>query len=253
MKMVSEQRIAASRLRVWEALNDPEILRASIPGCQSLDKEANDRFSATVEAKVGPIGARFKGTVSLTELDAPNGYTLKFQGSGGIAGSVKGSAQLRLRDEGAGTLLSYDVDAQVGGRMTQLGGPIIDATSKQLAGKFFSRFGEIVTGAKTTAPPTVATSPNAAVGSPAKVAGASYAHSVSLPIAWILAIVVGVLSGFLFGRSGGSTGSDWAGLAIGLLVVVVAGVAFEYGRRTAAPVVLLDSAGLRRLLDGAKE
>ena len=146
MKLTGEQRIAAPRQRVWEGLNDPEILRASIPGCQSLDKVADDRFTATVEVKVGPIGARFKGAVSLADLDPPNGYTLLLEGSGGIAGSVKGSAKVRLSENSGGTLMSYEVEAQVGGRMAQLGGPIIDATAKQLAGKFFSRFGEIVAG-----------------------------------------------------------------------------------------------------------
>jgi hypothetical protein len=255
MKMLSEQSIAAPRQRVWEALNDPEILRASIPGCQSLDKEADDRFTATVEVKAGPIGARFKGAVSLTELDPPSGYTLNFQGSGGIAGSVTGSAKLRLREDGAGTLIAYEVDAQVGGRMTQLGGPIIDATAKQLAGKFFSRFGEIVSGERPVGPASaqLAASSTSTIGAPARVDTSVPTQSGGLPVAWILAIVVAALAGFLVGRGGGSAGSDWAGLAIGLLVVVVAGAAFEYGRRSAAPVVMLDSAGLRRLLDGAKQ
>ena len=144
MNMTGEQRIAAPRQRVWEALNDPEILRASIPGCQSLERGADDRFTATVEVKVGPIGARFKGTVALADLNPPNGYTLIFEGNGGISGSVKGSAKVRLSEDAGSTLISYEVEAQVGGRMAQLGGPIIDATAKQLAGKFFGRFGEIV-------------------------------------------------------------------------------------------------------------
>ncbi len=143
--------------RVWEALNDPEILRASIPGCQSLVKEAEDRFSATVQVKVGPIDARFKGGVSLADLDPPHGYTLILDGNGGIAGSAKGSAKVRLSEEAGNTRVAWDIDAQVGGRMAQLGGPIIDATAKQLAGKFFGRFGEIVGGAaQPAAAPTAA-------------------------------------------------------------------------------------------------
>jgi hypothetical protein len=217
MKMASEQRISAPRRRVWEALNDPEILRASIPGCQSLDRETEYRFSATVEIKVGPIGTRFKGHVSLADLDPPNGYTLNLEANGGIAGSAKGSARVRLRDDGGATLVSYDVDAQVGGRMAQLGGPIVEATARQIAGKFFSRFGEIV-----------------GQDTPAETAGASSRKpSDGLPLGWILAIVVGTLGGFLIGRGAGQVGSDWAGLAVGLIVVVVAGVAFEYGRRSA--------------------
>ena len=251
MKLTAEQRIAAPRQRVWEGLNDPEVLRASIPGCQSLDKVADDRFTATVEVKVGPIGARFKGAVALTELDPPNGYTLLLEGSGGIAGSMKGSAKVRLSEVSGGTLISYDVEAQVGGRMAQLGGPIIDATAKQLAGKFFSRFGDIVSGAKP------AETADAAAGAAALASAAQTpplpAASSALPMAWILATVVAALAGFLLGRAQGGTGSDWAGVAIGLLLIVIAGAAFEYGRRAAAPVVVLDNALLRRLLEGSKE
>src|SRR6266567_4487481 len=117
MNVTGEQRVTAPRQRVWEALNDPDILRASIPGCQGLDKETDDRFTATVEVKVGPIGARFKGAVSLADLDPPKGYTLLLQGSGGIAGSVKGSAKVRLSEDAGATLVFYEVEAQVGGRM----------------------------------------------------------------------------------------------------------------------------------------
>ena len=215
MNMTGEQRIGAPRQRVWEALNDPEILRASIPGCQSLEKGAGDRFNATVEVKVGPIGARFKGAVSLADLDPPNGYTLILEGNGGIAGSVKGNAKVRLSEETSGTLISYEVEAQVGGRMAQLGGPIIDATSKQLAGKFFSRFGEIVGGAAKPAEPARAKAATSvitpvAVGAPAPRAARSAVPSGGLPMAWILATVVAALSGFLIGR-----GQWWRRLRVG--------------------------------------
>jgi carbon monoxide dehydrogenase subunit G len=256
MNMTGEQRIAAPRQRVWEALNDPEILRASIPGCQSLEKEADDRFTATVQVKVGPIGARFKGVVSLADLNPPNGYALILQGNGGIAGSVKGSAKVSLSEEAGGTLISFEVEAQVGGRMAQLGGPIIDATAKQLAGKFFSRLGEIVGEAAQPSEPARAKAGASTItlgSAPATLATLSPAPSSGLPIAWILTTVVAALAGFLIGRGQGAAGSDWAGLAIGLLLIVVAGAAFEYGRRSAAPVVMLDSALLRRLIDGAKE
>jgi uncharacterized protein len=256
MNMTGKQRIAAPQQRVWEALNDPEILRASIPGCQSLERAAADRFTATVEVKVGPIGARFKGAVSLTDLNPPNGYTLILEGNGGITGSVKGSAKVQLSEEAGGTLVSYEVDAQVGGRMAQLGGPVIDATAKQLASKFFSRFGELVGGApeQAEAPRAKATaSPLSPVGAPAMLGTPSPAPSGRLPMAWILATVVAALLGFLIGRGQGATGSDWVGVAIGLLLIVVAGAAFEYGRRAAAPVIVLDNALLRRLIEGAKE
>ena len=259
MKLTAEQLIPAPPERVWEGLNDPAILQASIPGCQSLEKAADDRFIATVEVKVGPIGARFKGSVSLTELDPPNGYTLLLEGSGGIAGSMKGSAKVRLTDAAGGTLISYDVEAQVGGRMAQLGGPIIDATAKQLAGKFFSKFGQIVSG---TADANAAAPITAAAGMPATAAtstsaslhpGASGARSSGLPMAWILATVVAALAGFLIGRGHGGITSDWAGLSVGLMLIIIAGAAFEYGRRAAAPVVVLDHALLRRLYEGSKE
>jgi carbon monoxide dehydrogenase subunit G len=260
MKLTAEQLIPAPRQRVWEGLNDPAILQASIPGCQSLDKVADDKFTATVEVKVGPIGTRFKGAVSLTDLDPPNGYTLLLEGSGGIAGSMKGSAKVRLSDASGGTLISYDVEAQVGGRMAQLGGPIIDATAKQLAGKFFSHFADIVSGATgagaaapghSSATAASATHPTAAIHSGA--ANALRQHSSGLPMAWILATVVAALAGFLIGRGHGGATSDWAGLCIGLLLIIIAGAAFEYGRRAAAPVVILDHALLRRLVEGSQE
>jgi uncharacterized protein len=252
MKMTGEQRIAAPRQRVWEALNDPATLRASIPGCESLEKEADDRFAATLEVKVGPIGARFKGAVSLTDLNPPNGYVLVLQGNGGIIGSVKGRAKVRLQEDGGNTLIDYEVDAEVAGRMAQLGGPVIDATAKQLAGKFFTRFGAIVSGAA----PSIETA-RARASTPiapiAALARPSSAHVGSLPMVWILATVVAALAGFLLGRSQGGAGSDWAGLAIGLMLIVVAGAAFEYGRRAAAPVIMLDSTLLKHLIDRAKE
>jgi uncharacterized protein len=227
MNMTGEQRIAASRQQVWAALNDPEILRASLPGCQSLVKEADHRFTATMEVKVGPIGARFNGTVALSDLDPPKGYTLILQGNAGITGTVKGSAKVQLREDAGNTLVSYEVQAEVAGRMAQLGGPILDATAKQLAGKFFTRFGEIVGGTAPAAPPISA---NSAPASPA-----SRASSGRLLLAWMLSTTVAALTGFLIGRGHGISGSDWAGLSMGLLVIVVAGAAFEYGRRAVAP------------------
>jgi carbon monoxide dehydrogenase subunit G len=255
MNMTGEQRIAAPRQRVWEALNDPEILRASIPGCQSLEQLADDRFAATVEVKVGPIGARFKGVVSLTDIRPSNGYTLVLQGNGGIAGTVQGRATMQLRDATGGSLVAYEVEAQVGGRMAQLGGPIIDATAKQLASKFFGRFGDIVGPALQASAPAAehtAAAGDAVATTPMALA-APRSVTNTLPVAWILAIVVAALIGFLVGRGQGAAGSDWAGLAIGLLLIVVAGAAFEYGRRSAAPVVVLDDALLRRLFGGGKE
>lgn len=242
MHMAGEQRVAASRRRVWEALNDPEILRASIPGCQSLEQDGDDRLIATVEVKIGPIQARFKGAVTLSELDPPNGYTITGEGNAGIVGTAKGGAKVRLSEDGGGALVSYTVDAEVGGRLAQLGGPIIDAAAKQLAGKFFDNFGALVEGRKSAAPAASAQTPPAAIG---PAAG-------GLPIGWILALAVAAFAGYFIGAGQSEAGSAWAGLAIGLLVIVAAGAGFEYGRRAAAPVIMLDNDLLRRLLGGDK-
>jgi carbon monoxide dehydrogenase subunit G len=235
MEMTGEQRIAAPRAKVWAALNDPEVLRRCIPGCQSLEKEAADRLKATVEIKIGPIGARFVGAVTLTDISAPNGYTITGEGQGGTVGFAKGGAKVTLADDGAeATILSYTVDAQVGGRLAQLGGPIIDATAKRLAGKFFDTFGEVVAG-DTPAATSVPLTPTQTASSPPLGAvsprlDTPVAHA-GLPMAWILATVLAALVGYMIGRSQGMPGSDWEGLAIGLLLLVVAVAGFEYGRR----------------------
>ena len=140
MDMTGERRIPAPRQTVWEALNNPEVLKASIPGCESLEKLADDQMKATAAVKVGPISARFTGKVQLTDIDPPNGYRISGEGQGGVAGFAKGGANVALTDDGADTLLSYQVNAQVGGKLAQLGGRLIDATAKQMADAFFDRF-----------------------------------------------------------------------------------------------------------------
>lgn len=234
MEMAGERRIAAPRQKVWEALNDPAVLGASIPGCQSLEKEGDDKFNAVAEIKIGPIGARFKGAVALSDLDAPNGYTISGQGNGGVAGNAKGSARVRLSDDGAGTIIKYDVDAQVGGRMAQLGGPLIDATAKQMADKFFTRFAEIVGGE--AAPAVVA--PAAAPAESAAVAGAAapvsgYVAPVKaagdgFPWSWAIAVALAIIAGFLLGRSGAA---DWWVVAVVVLAIGAAGAGFDAGRK----------------------
>ena len=138
MDMSGSQRIEAPRDRVWAALNDPEVLRQCIPGCQSLERDGEDRLRAEIAVKIGPIGARFAGTVTLSDIDAPNGYRISGEGQGGTVGHARGGAKVTLADDGRATRLSYAVEAEVGGRLAQLGGPIIDATAKQLAGQFFA-------------------------------------------------------------------------------------------------------------------
>jgi len=145
MRMNDSQRIPASKQKVWEALNNPDILKQCIPGCQSLEMSASNEMTATVVLKVGPVRATFGGKVTLSDLDPPSSYRILGEGSGGIAGFAKGSAAVSLSEEGPDTtILSYQVDAQIGGKLAQLGGRLIDSTARKLAGQFFSSFGELV-------------------------------------------------------------------------------------------------------------
>jgi carbon monoxide dehydrogenase subunit G len=144
MDMTGEYRIAAPRAAVWAALNDPEILRQSIPGCDEIDKTSDTEFTAKVTAKVGPVKARFGGKVTLSDIDPPNGYTITGEGSGGAAGFAKGGAKVGLTEDGAETVLQYTVQANVGGKLAQIGSRLIDGTAKKMAEEFFSRFAELV-------------------------------------------------------------------------------------------------------------
>src|SRR6185437_6388906 len=145
MQMQDSQRISASREKVWAALNDPEVLRKCIPGCQSLEMTSPTEMTATVVFKVGPVKATFGGKVTLSDLDPPNSYRISGEGTGGVAGFAKGGASVRLEAESAEiTILHYEVDAQIGGKLAQHGGRLIDSTSKKLAGEFFAAFGEAV-------------------------------------------------------------------------------------------------------------
>lgn len=142
MDMIGQQQIFASRDIVWKALNDPEILKASIPGCEELVKISDTEMTATAVIKVGPIKAKFVGAVMLSELEPPNGYRITGEGKGGIAGFAKGVAKVRLEEDGATTILHYDVSAEVGGKLSQLGGRLIDATAKQMSTAFFKKFSD---------------------------------------------------------------------------------------------------------------
>jgi carbon monoxide dehydrogenase subunit G len=146
MDMTGEYRIAAPRQKVWEALNDPDILKQCIPGCEKIDKLSPTEMTATVRAKVGPVSARFGGKVTLSDLDPPNGYRISGEGTGGPAGFAKGGATVKLADDGDGTKLSYVVEANVGGKLAQIGSRLIDATARQMAENFFAKFAEIVGG-----------------------------------------------------------------------------------------------------------
>ena len=143
MEMTGEYHIPAPRERVWQALNDPETLKRAIPGCREIEKVTDTEFTAKVVAKVGPVSATFGGKVNLTDLDPPKAYTISGEGTGGVAGFAKGSAKVRLDDEGAdATRLHYEVQAHIGGKLAQIGSRLIDATSRKMADDFFSRFVE---------------------------------------------------------------------------------------------------------------
>ena len=140
MDMTGERRIAAPRQVVWDALNDTATLKASIPGCESLEKAGDNQMKATAAVKLGPISARFNGAVTLSDIDAPNSYTISGEGQGGVAGFAKGGAKVFLTDDSDATVLKYEVNAQVGGKLAQLGARLIDATAKQMAEQFFTKF-----------------------------------------------------------------------------------------------------------------
>src|ERR1700727_331048 len=141
MQMQDSQRIPASKAKVWAALNDPEVLKKCIPGCQSLEMSSPTEMTATVVFKVGPVKATFGGKVTLSDLDPPNAYRISGEGSGGVAGFAKGGATVKLESPTEDvTNLAYQVDAQIGGQLAQLGGRLIDSTAKKLAGEFFQNF-----------------------------------------------------------------------------------------------------------------
>ena len=166
MDLTGEFRIAAPRETVWKALNDPEILKQSIPGCDEIQKLSDTEMTAKVTARVGPVKASFSGKVTLSDLDPPNGYKIAGEGQGGVAGFAKGSADVRLKPDetGAGTVLNYTVNAAVGGKLAQIGSRLIEGAARQMADQFFGKFAEVVT-ASTTATPTPETAAPAAVTS----------------------------------------------------------------------------------------
>jgi carbon monoxide dehydrogenase subunit G len=144
MDMNSERRLGASRQAVWAALNDADVLKQCIPGCESLEKLSDTEMTAKVKLGIGPVHATFAGKVTLSDLDPPNGYRLSGEGTGGIAGHARGGASVHLSDDGEGTLMRYEAQAEVGGRLAQLGGRLIDSAAKKLADQFFEKFAAVV-------------------------------------------------------------------------------------------------------------
>jgi carbon monoxide dehydrogenase subunit G len=134
--------LPAPRISVWAELNDPNRLKICIPGCEELKKISDNEFRATAKMRVGPVTARFKGRVTLSDFDAPNSYKISGEGEGGIAGFAKGNAMVRLEEKGSGTLLIYNVDVQIGGKLAQLGQRLISGTARKLTDEFFAKFAE---------------------------------------------------------------------------------------------------------------
>jgi carbon monoxide dehydrogenase subunit G len=161
MTMTGDVTLPADRPKVWALLNDPEVLKACIPGCESLEKTGDNGFAAVVKTKVGPVSATFKGKVELSDLVPLVGYTIKGEGEGGIAGFAKGGAKVSLADAQGVTLLHYDVEAHVGGKIAQLGARLIDGVAKNMADKFFANFAAIAAPSIAAAAP-LAESPPAA-------------------------------------------------------------------------------------------
>lgn len=146
MDMTGEERVAAGRDAVWRGLNDPDILKRCIPGCQSLEMISPTELTAVVKIKIGPVSASFTGNVVLSNLNPPESYTISGEGKGGIAGFAKGGADVALVEDGAETVLRYQVKAEIGGKLAQLGSRLVDSTAKKLAQQFFADFGAAVGG-----------------------------------------------------------------------------------------------------------
>ncbi len=197
MEMKGEYRIAAPRQKVWDALNDPEILKQCIAGCEELDKTSNTEFTARVHTRVGPVSAKFTGKVELSEIDAPNGYRISGEGQGGVAGFAKGGAAVKLTEDGGETVLTYEANATVSGKLAQIGSRLIDATARKMADDFFGKFAE-------------------AVGGPAEAPEAAEAEApVAAPTA-ALAPAAGAAA-----PSGGLSPAVWVGGLVALAVVVL--------------------------------
>lgn len=155
MEMTGEQLIPLSQQGVWEALIDPEILKACIPGCDSIEKVSDTEYKVAMTAAVGPVKARFAGKLTLSDLNPPTSYALTFDGSGGAAGFGKGSARVSLAAEDDATRLSYSVNASVGGKLAQIGSRLIDGVAKKMAEDFFNRFNQVVAPRSPAAAPAV--------------------------------------------------------------------------------------------------
>jgi hypothetical protein len=191
MEMSGEQRIALAQQKVWDALNDPEILKACIPGCDSIEKVTDTEYKVGMTAAVGPVKARFAGKLQLKDLNPPNSYALAFDGTGGAAGFGKGGATVSLSPEGDATLLRYTANAQVGGKLAQVGSRLIDGVARKMADDFFARFNAKVA----PAPAAAAAAPvSAAAAAPIPVPeGGSFTPHPAMPpgTLWMTPVYLG--------------------------------------------------------------
>jgi len=195
MEMTGTQLLPVPQQIAWEALNDPEILKASIMGCDQLDRTSDTEFVAGVTAAIGPVKAKFKAKLTLSEVDAPNAYTIKFDGQGGAAGFGKGEASVKLSPEGASTRLDYSAKANVGGKLAQIGSRLVDAASKKMADDFFTKFNAELARrnpAAVAAATPAATPAASAHAAPAHAAAASASHSSDIAMGGLIGIVVGL-------------------------------------------------------------
>lgn len=182
MQLTEQIRINAPRERVFAALNDVEVLRRAIPGCEAIEALSPTNFKATVSAKVGPLKARFTGAVAIADIVVPESYTLSGEGKGGPAGHARISSRVRLEEHGAATILHYDVKADIGGKLAQLGGALVEKTAQKLAGEFFANFETLLNAEGETA--------QAVIDQPAPAITASQSTASNTPWLWIAAGVV---------------------------------------------------------------
>ena len=201
MDLTGDYRIQAPREVVWAALNNPEILKACIPGCEELNKTSDTEFVARVVVKIGPVKAGFGGKVTLSDLDPPNGYTITGEGQGGAAGFAKGGAKVRLEsvDGGGTTILHYSVDAQIGGKLAQIGSRLVEGSARKLADEFFAAFAaQAAASAPTAAAAPAGERAAAQVSQPAPVVPAATGSGLS-PVLWIigLIVIVTIILGFV--------------------------------------------------------
>lgn len=199
MDMTGEYRIPASKQKVWEALNDPDVLKASIPGCEDLQKISDTELTAKVAAKVGPVSAKFSGKVTLSDIDAPNGYKISGEGQGGVAGFAKGGAEVQLEEDAGETVLKYTATAQVGGKLAQIGSRLIDSTAKKMANEFFGKFVEQVGAGDTAEAETAEEAPAQPEAAPPEAPEA--AKGGISPIVWITGLIAVVVIGLLIFNS----------------------------------------------------